>query len=206
VVAEAAIAEVPILLLENPEYREKILPPLQALTDSYDHGTGCADMISFMERLKCGVDDKRVQRADALEKCIPCLDGRCAERIKEELCSSMLKETGDAEACTNIPERTVKIVLFGTGFLFSTIMNFFEFPAHCKIIALCDNDDAKWGKRIGELPVISPDELRELDFDKVIITATNIFEEQVYQQLRFNLEIPESKIEFCDYLSLLKEM
>lgn len=203
---EAAIADVPVLLLENPENREKILPPLQELTDSYDHGTGCTDMVSFMEQLKVGVDDKRRQRAEALEKCIPCLDGHCSERIKEELCSSMLAETVELKLIEYTPIRTVKIVLFGTGFLFSTIMDFFEFPAHCEIIALCDNDNAKWGKRFGGLSVVSPEDLRELDFDKVIITATNIFEEQVYRQLRFDLEIPESKIEFCDYLSLLKEI
>jgi len=199
---ESAITDVPVLLLENPDYCEQILPPLVSLMNSFYHGTGKDDMLSFIDRLDLDIDERKLQRSEALKDCVPCLDGKCAERIKEDIYQSMLAESS-CNTSSPVARGKIRIILFGTGFMYKTITRFFSFPEYCEIIALSDNDSAKWGQSDGGIQIVPPSEINNLEFDKIIIMINNVPGEHVYRQLRFDLEIPENKIEFCDYLGLL---
>jgi CDP-glycerol glycerophosphotransferase (TagB/SpsB family) len=195
---ESAIVNVPVLYLKNPDYDEPIFPPLTQLADSYYQGTNRDDMVRFVDLIAKGVDERRNKRLSAIEKCIPCLDGKCGERIKEDIYNSIMEQS-----CLPVRREEKNIIIFGTGFLFNKIMSFFQFPTNCHIIALSDNDAAKWGQVYNGIKIVSPNRIQGLHFDKIIIMVGNVFEEQVYKQLRFDLEIPESKIEYCEYISML---
>jgi hypothetical protein len=45
--------------------------------------------------------------------------------------------------------------------------------------------------------------IQNIEFDKVIIAAGTANEEQIYKQLKFDLEVPDNKIEYLEYLSVL---
>ena len=126
---------------------------------------------------------------------LPNLDGKCAERIADDLANS-IKEKEQKK-------KVRRIVLFGTGFIFQLMMQITKFPKELTIIALSDNDASKWGSRYYGVEVIPPERINDFSFDKIIICAENVFEEEIERQLLFDLEIPASKIEHCDYLSLL---
>jgi CDP-glycerol glycerophosphotransferase (TagB/SpsB family) len=191
---ESAVVGVPVLYLENVDYSEPIFPPLVPLIESYYKGTGNCDIVKFLDMVCTGNDEKKSAREAALCKCIPYMDGKCAERIKNDILSSNFEQP---------LQKKEKIIIFGTGFLYKKIMSFYKFPDNCEIIALSDNNIDKWGSVIDGFRVLSPQELNSLDFDKVIIMATNVFEEQIYKQLKFDLEVPENKIENCEYLAEL---
>jgi len=191
---ESAVVGVPVLYLENADYSEPIFPPLVPLIESYYKGTGGKDIVKFLDMVHSGIDEKKPAREAALRKCIPCMDGKCAERIKNDILSSNYEKP---------LQKKEKIIIFGTGFLYKKIMSFYKFPNNCEIIALSDNNGDKWHKELDGIQVIPPENINTLDFDKIIIMATNVFEEQIYKQLRFDLEIPPNKIETCEYLAVL---
>jgi len=195
---EAAICGGPVLLLHNPDYIEQIFKPLEPLTDEFYHGTGCDEMVKFLNMIEKGEDPRKPAREEAFRLCIPCMDGKCAERIIEDIYSSLTTETIEK---SEREFRNQKLILFGAGFMYQKITENYEFPENYEITAVSDNDSAKWGKEFGGAKCVPPSEIRNIEFDKVIIMASNLFEEQIYQQLRFELEIPESKIEYCEYLA-----
>jgi len=197
---EAAICGCQVLLLHNPDYQEQIFKPLVPLTDSFYHGTNCNDMCAFLDMLKNGDDPQKSAREKAFKNCIPYMDGKCADRIKEDIYNSLLAESLDENKGT---VKNHKLILFGTGFLYQKVMENFEIPSTCEIIALSDNNRDKWGSSLNGFQIIPPENIQETDFDKIVIMATNVFEEQIYKQLRFDLEIPANKIEFCEYLAEL---
>lgn len=194
---ESAIPCVPVLFLHNPDYNEPIFPPLVPLIDSYYQGCSCADMFQFIHSLSLGQDKKKPLREAMLRQCVPCLDGKCSERIKEDLFHALNEITPTCEA------KPCRIILFGLGHYYDKIMSTFSFPKHHRIVAVSDNNGAKWGRQYGGVTVIPPHEIINTSFDKIIIMVGNLFEEQIYQQLRFDLEIPDNKIVTCGYLTEL---
>jgi hypothetical protein len=198
---EAAVCNAPVLYLSNPDYRENIFPPLKPLIDSYAQGTGCPDMLAFMHSLENGQDGRRQAREAAFLESIPCMDGNCAKRIAEDLYSSIRDES--AASGEPKPQNKLKIILFGAGFLYRTVVAHDRFPDYCEIAACADNDSGKWGRTADGFKIIRPEEIPGMDFDKVIIMVNSLQAEHVYKQLRFDLEIPERKIEYCEYLATL---
>jgi len=194
---EAAVCDCPILLLHNPDYKEQIFKPLAPLTDSFYHGTGCNDICAFLEMFKNGYDPQKSAREKAFRECIPCMDGKCADRIKEDIYNSLA-----AEQCDDI-EKKQKLILFGTGFMYQRVLEYFDMPNSCEIVALSDNNRDKWGCSLNGVQIIPPESIREVDFDKVVIMVNALLSEHVYRQLRFDLEIPANKIVSCEYLAEL---
>ncbi len=190
---ESAVVGVPVLYLKNIDYDEPIFPPLVSLIESYYQGTGNNDIVKFLDMIRNGDDEKKLVRETALHRCIP-MDGKCTERIINDILFSNIEKT---------LQKKKRIIIFGTGFLYKKIMSFYEFSNNCEIIALSDNNSAKWHKKLDGIQVVPPEQINALSFDKVIIMATNIFEEEIYKQLRFDLEIPANKIETCEYLALI---
>ncbi len=198
IMVESALAGVPVLYLSNPDFQEPLFPPLVSLIDSYDQGSGCNDIVRFLNGFERGEDVKKPMREACLRQTIPYLDGKCAQRIRDDFAAGV---ESNVEAPTQ-PEH-LRIIIFGTGFLYQKIMSFFRFPAYCTIVALTDNDSARWHGECDGISIIPPDCIQQMDFDKIIIMAGNVFEEQIYKQLRFDLEIPETKIAYCDYIATL---
>jgi hypothetical protein len=193
---ESAVVGVPVLYLTNPDYKEPTFPPLITITDSYYQGSGNQDMLNFIQMLQNGVDPRKSLREDAVRRSLPCLDGKCGERIKDDIITSLLYE----------PEEIYKpkrLILFGTGQIFKILMGYYRFPDTCEVIALSDNSPDKWYTEINGITCVPPNELIHLDFDKVIIMTDTEFEEQIHRQLRYDLEIPETKIECFEYLSII---
>ena len=199
---EAAVVGVPILYLRNPDYAEPMFPPLVKLVESYYQGTGCTEMVEFLDSFRKGEDTNKPDRDNALAECIPCIDGQSGRRIKDDIVNSM---TASPEQVCNDGDLGIskRIVLFGTGYVNNKIMKYFKFPANYEVVAIVDNDSQKWGWAVNGVKVCSPKELNSFDFDKVIIMASGLNERQIYCQLMFELEVPPNKIEYCDYLSTL---
>lgn len=186
---ESGVVGCPVLYLKNPDFDEEIFPPLAPLFNSYEQGTGCVDIQRFLKEFMNGnLAAREIQS-------LPNFDGNCARRIAEDIVASINTEEQQTE-----PRR---LILFGTGFLYQTAMRITQFPSDCEIVALADNDSRKWGTLMNGVEVIEPRRINEYIFDKIIICVENIFEEEIEQQLLFNLEIPKNKIEHFDFLAML---
>lgn len=85
VMIEAAVTNVPVLYMSNTDYSEPITKALLPLVESYEHGYTFEDMIDFVERLRQNQDLNQKIRNDAFHRCIPYFDGKCAERIIEDI-------------------------------------------------------------------------------------------------------------------------
>lgn len=69
------------------------------------------------------------------------------------------------------PPKVSHIIIFGAG---SAGIGAFEYITQVsgnKVIAFVDNDSQKHGSKLNDLPIISPDELVNYDYDKVIIAS-----------------------------------
>ena len=83
-----------------------------------------------------------------------------------------------------------KVIIFGAGNAGLAAVNNLGPNEQC--IAFCDNDEAKVGSQLAELPVVSPAKLTELVFDKILI-ASEYFE-RIGQQLVEQIGISPDKI------------
>ena len=90
---EAAAMDVPVLYMSNPDYDEPMTAAIQPLMDSYEQGHIALDMLAFVERFRVGLDTNKQQRETAFAACIPFFDGKCGERIKEDILDSVYQET-----------------------------------------------------------------------------------------------------------------
>lgn len=187
---EAAIVGVPVLYMKNPDYEEPVFPPLVSLFDSYEQGERCDDMRRFLDAFIGGRLPKRV----GVE--LPNLDGQCAMRIVKDIWESLNNDTAEEESAE-------RLILFGTGFIYQTMREITVLPPTCEVVALTDNNSAKWGRKVDGVEVIPPSKINELEFDKIVICAENVFADEIERQLLFDLEIPKNKIEHCDYLSII---
>lgn len=92
VMVEAGCVGVPVLYMYNPDYKEPMAKAIESLTDSYYQGTTCADMENFLEMCRQGRDPKKEIREMAFRQCVPYFDGKCGERIKEDIIQSLIHE------------------------------------------------------------------------------------------------------------------
>ena len=100
---ESGSVGVPVLYMYNPDYKEPIAKAIEPLTDSYYQGTGCTDMIHFLNMCRKGEDPLKEDRKIAFTECIPYFDGKCGERIKEDIIESLNEERN-----CNIQERLMQ--------------------------------------------------------------------------------------------------
>ena len=93
VMIEAAVVDVPLLYMANADFYEPMTDAVGPLVDSYEQGTTCQDMEEFIERFRQGIDKNREARNKAFKECIPYFDGKCSERIKEDIVKSLEQES-----------------------------------------------------------------------------------------------------------------
>lgn len=82
-----------------------------------------------------------------------------------------------------------KAILFGAG---GAGENFLTHNKQYQIIAFSDNNEKIWGSTLGDLPIIKPSEITQLNPDYVIITST--WADSIQEQLLHRLHIPADKI------------
>lgn len=68
--------------------------------------------------------------------------------------------------------RKDKVILFGAGLIGRQV--FPKLGNHVHVLAFSDNDTNKQGGFISGIPVISPDNIKDFDFDAVLISSTSI--------------------------------
>lgn len=88
----------------------------------------------------------------------------------------------------------MKAVVFGAGKYGRALKRGLEKYCGVEIVAVCDNDAEKWGEKIDEVQIISPDRLMQIFFDKIFISLMfgELFKEAVKQLTAMG--IPEEKI------------
>lgn len=92
VMVEAAAVGVPVLFMYNKNFKEPMTKAILPLIDSYYQGDSCQNMIDFIKMINKGQDTKKVLREAMFRECIPYFDGKCSERIKDELYNGLLTE------------------------------------------------------------------------------------------------------------------
>lgn len=90
----------------------------------------------------------------------------------------------------------MRLLIFGTGLYYQKRKDAFSGD---EIIAFVDNNSNKYGTFIGDIPVISPDEIYFKEYDYICLMAKGEFVEQMRGQLE-ELRIPYEKIvDFFEY-------
>jgi len=90
VMVEAGALKVPVLYMANPDYYEPVTEAIKPLIDSYYQGTNCRDMCNFLKLCLAGNDQLAAARQKAFEECIPFFDGKCGDRVKEDLINGVI--------------------------------------------------------------------------------------------------------------------
>lgn len=92
VMVEVGALGVPVLYMSNPEYYEPVTSAIKPLMDSYYQGTSCEDMCNFLQMCKSGNDIMSAARKRAFAECIPFFDGKCGERVKEDMINGVISD------------------------------------------------------------------------------------------------------------------
>lgn len=99
----------------------------------------------------------------------------------------------------------MKIVVFGTGSFF---INRKDALSKEEIISFVDNDKEKWNKKIDDIPIVSPEQIKDLVYDKIIVMSRK--KEEMRRQLVIDFGIDESSIldfeEYCNYYLRSREL
>ncbi|MDR0220171.1 MAG: CDP-glycerol glycerophosphotransferase family protein, partial [Lachnospiraceae bacterium] len=191
---EAAVTGVPVMYVKNKDCESAFLPAVADILRSYYQGLGCADMLEFVGAVIDGRDPQRGRRQEAIEKCLPYLDGKCGKRMADDV------YCGIAE-----PEKAgkLRVILFGTGRVFSTICGY-PLKDGIEAIAAADNDSRKWGTVVNGFKVIAPHEMQDYVFDRIVVAVNSDQYEQILMQLYSEYDIPLSKITRVDsFLEML---
>lgn len=93
----------------------------------------------------------------------------------------------------------MKVVIFGVGARSGELIRRLQ-ATEIEVIAYSDNNQDKWGESIEGIEIIRPEQLVLLDFDKIII-STDIYYNEIYEQLNSIIGIPDDKIVKSTYFS-----
>lgn len=90
----------------------------------------------------------------------------------------------------------IKILIFGTGINMQKISKVINYNK-VEIIALIDNNNLKWGRKINNIKVISPHKIKQYNYDFIIIASIDYI--NITKQLT-SLNIEDKKIvQFYNY-------
>lgn len=193
VMVEAGVRGVPVLYMYNDAYQEPMPEPIQKLLDSYEQGTKSTHMEEFCKRVIQGEDSKKQERTVAFQECVPCYEKGCTDAILEDLWTEAHKDTV-FEMLEKIEDGS-KVIMFTTGGIGEKCMRaYFSKPDRgFSILCFADNDKRKHGKTFCGKTTISADELKDKEYDYIVIATTRYYKE-VYLQLTEDLGIDRSKL------------
>ncbi|MDR1246029.1 MAG: CDP-glycerol glycerophosphotransferase family protein [Clostridiales Family XIII bacterium] len=183
---EAPVTGVPILYMYNPDNVEEMTEAIRPLVESFYQGTGADDMCRFIEMFQNGDDPKKEERAKAFRKCVPYTDGKCGERVANDMVGSLISEK------TAVKQR---IAIFAVGKVLKYYWNETAVlrSESFEIIALSDNNASVWDTDFNGIPIVSPEGLRDYDFDLLVIFSEQYFKD-IYKQLVHEVIIDIDKI------------
>jgi len=187
VMVEAGIKNVPVLYMSNNDYYEPMTEPIQKLLDSYYQGASAREMIDFCEMIRNGEDGKHEIRKQAFEECVLHLDGKCADRIVENLWDNCCKEYESKMVCKL--KSYSKIVVFGTGDISDYCMKHFKTrkDKSVEIVAFVDNDTKKQGEFFYNREIISPEQLKNVAYDYIMIASDKYYREFYIQAIQLGI-------------------
>ena len=205
VMVEAGAVGVPVLYMYNSDYSEPMTPPIQKLLDSYYQGETAEEMKKFCIACLSDLDERKEEREKVFAECVPYFDGKCAQRIKEELLEEVQKEHKN-EIVERFTENA-EIFMFGTGGISRYCMDIYygtkeksNLNVHVK--GFIDNDKKKQKEYRYGKPIIAPDEINQKQFDYIVI-GSNEYVTEIYTQLTKDLGVPKEKIlSFDQFLTL----
>ena len=87
--------------------------------------------------------------------------------------------------------RIIRTILFGTGQSALKELAYLTKNPHIQILGFVDNDKTKQGRTLLELPILSPEHLPKMEFDRMVIAS--MYVDSILAQLG-SLGIPSSKI------------
>lgn len=190
---EAGLCGVPVLYMENRDYREPLTAAVRCIADTYVHGVTAADMAAFLEKFRKGALQDCVDRQRAaVRESVPFLDGLCGRRILEDVRQG-IQEEGDYR---------IRVVFFGAGSVCAHYIKELGICNHAgyEMLGISDNDPDKWGETYAGMRIIPPERLKALDFDYLVIT-TEQYHMPIKQKLVYELFLDEEKILRLDVFS-----
>lgn len=85
-------------------------------------------------------------------------------------------------------------VVFGAGRWGNVLKRGLEKYCEVHICAICDNDESKWGKKIDDVIICSPQKLIDMNFEKVFVCISKRAEYSAIEMQLINMGIPREKI------------
>ena len=183
---EAAVTGIPILYLYNPDYTEKLTEAVAPLMDSFYKGTAADDMARFVEQFISGNDPQKETREKAFRLCVPYTDGKCGERITNDIADSIISE---------MPDEICRIAVFGMADVFRYYWNLIDAlrGSRFEISVIADNNEKMWDTDYNGIPVVSPMTLREYEFDFLVVFTEQHYRD-IFRQLVYEVNIDMDKI------------
>lgn len=89
---EAGINNVPVMYVSNKDYKEPFSPSIQELVNSYVQGCTSSDMVEFIRMCMADIDINKEIRSKVFSRCVPYLDGKCSQRIVDDIVNSLSNE------------------------------------------------------------------------------------------------------------------
>lgn len=193
VMVEAGAVGVPVLFMSNPKYTEPVPAPIQTLLNSYYHGIDAKKMVWFCSMVKNGIDEKEQIRHAAFEECVPYFDGKCADRIKEDIWKD--SHQGMQMDMLYALDSCFRIALFGTGDIAAYCMDAVKKNPDkgIQITYFVDNSKKRQGKLYEGKPVIAPEKLSPTEIDYVVIASDKYYTD-IYRQLAVEIGWSKEKI------------
>lgn len=184
VMIEAAMLGIPVLLMKNSDYSEQMVPPVENVISSFCQGSNCGDMELFLENYREGKDPFAQKREEVIHNNFPFCDGNCGRRIAEDIVEGLKTED-------HIPQ----VILYGLG----EICNYYiekqgwNHDVRFQVLAFADSDSRKWGLSYCNRQVVSPGEIKDLNFDAIII-MTEAHYLEIKKHLVYENHIEEEKV------------
>lgn len=192
IMVEAGAMKVPVLYLYNKMYYEPMTEPIQQILDTYDQGVSARDMEEFLNKFKCG-------KSKIPETVLS--DGENTNRLIDNMFAEI--QVDNTEVITERLCKTDRIIVFGTGHIWDFCKdNVKDIYKRVQIVAFADNSKEKQGGTIDGVPIISPEEINNLNYEYIMI-ATDIYRNEIYGQLINQIGVDKNKILFFDMFMVL---
>ena len=161
VMIEAAMLNIPVLLMKNASFDEPMTKPVKEVVDTFAGGRTCEDMEAFLEGIRSGNSYNPDRRINALDRYFPYRDGCSGMRIVEDIFTSITQENQNED---------LHVILYGTGDVASFYMESGYLKENkIKIAGVSDSNPAKWSKDFYGYTIIPPDTINTVEYDYIVI-------------------------------------
>lgn len=169
VMIEAAMLDMPVLIMKNATYDEPMTLPVQEVIQKCFMGTKYEDMDDFIGSIR---EERTVivhDRTEIVKQWFPFLDGKCGTRIVKDMVDSVCSERNS--------DRRIQIILYGIGEVASYYMRDegWEKTDLFNVVAVSDSSASKWGKDFFGFQVIPPEDIKNMNYDYIVIMTEPYF-------------------------------